>query len=480
MANPFNIEGAPLTVNVNANSASAVQSAITSARPGTVLNVTGATNQNIVLNAVNKNSPGVFVLLPETFFTRIEATNCSGIHFIGGLIASDPILGQIAASYGAELINSSRMSLRGARYSNSRNHIVTKDCSDIILAKNLMNYNRSDNMVLSAMQRFLIDDVQIQEAFAEWKTGYFANGTPPIYNRSEANTAAHPGAVNGAQGVTWQWNDAAHLDLGQATIGQGSTRTKHEDVTVRSLNMTALSQGFVTFGDSNNTVTPTPHVERLLIELCNLVTDQVGAIAVRGTDIEIRDNVVGVHPVVGLTPAIQVQPMLSGLADTRVRGGRNTAPAFIYNGITGVDLSSATINGATVAAAELPRIVFPAWVPEPVKPSASVFPNSPPEFLNPPIIVYMGTLTAGATWLSMRRGTVKLNGGVIDTSVGFVHPNDVAAGPTGWEYRWRLNGTIVSTNATYQAQSGSVVAEARVKTEKGWSGWSSSVALVVP
>lgn len=404
--------------------AATLEAAINQAPPGAVVVVDDVGPPIRLETSAQKAGYGVCVALPLEQEISADFIGASNLHFFGGLWVN-------SGSYGAELINATKISFNGSHVSGSKDGILG-NAEDVLIRNCLFDTQSADHVHFGGSKRIAVTDNTFTSGAKGLKFCYFGDGRSPINGVGEDACLAQGGS----------WKDSSHNDIAQMRDGCESVSFLRNNISAYN------AQGFVTFSDGPGGV-----INRLLVAENSWVDAHLWGIYAQGGDIEVRDNtIVGVG---GNNSRIRVDR----IGDGRIRGGRNVAPSFTNP--TGVDFGASTINGDEgVLAPESPNIIFPPWAPQIPTPVSA--PPAPPEWYTSGGILYIGTLAAG-TWLSLNRGqwTDYQN--------------------ATYEYRWRKNGVLISgaTNQMWQAEAGTIVAECRGTNSIGTGEWHAYPAITV-
>lgn len=419
------------------STASSLVADIKAAAPGTLITVPVAGGPvNISLANFPKDEPGVFVVLPSDQIYMLKMTGTtSGMHFFGGYISADKVLGTInSANYGSQFAaGTSRFSLNGVLIGQSAIGINAVNSTDIAVNNCLYNLPRNDCNQFVTVGRFLMRGCAGSEVVKGNKFCKFGDGRSPIEGIGSADCTGQGGI----------WHDTSHNDVLQARIGA-------YDFTLDSNSFLFQGAGFDNFGDLD---TDGHGATRWLVTTNHIRASDPTGISIVGNDIDVRFNVVEPNPDApgGYAAQLAVAPDDSTAADTmRVQGFGNAAGSISQPAT--VDLAGTTLNGTgNVIPPEQPRFNWPSWAPAiPALPDAPDISNVPPTAIPGPQFTGMDvptnlTGTALTAWLAAWRPAV----GVWLTIDRLGWAN--AAGAT-YEYKTSRDGTDIpgATSPVYQ------------------------------
>lgn len=433
MANAWKLINAPLEVSVTAANLAA---AINSYPSGTVLVVEEAGAPLNLTVSRKVEGYGICVKLPlDQLIWAKFTTGGGGVHFFGGKFSADGVAGNFAlGNFGLNAgAGSSGISAHGSIFEGNENAIYSTSASDMWFNKCLFEVNRADVMQIISSSRVVLEQSESGLGARGRTLCYFDDGRLPQNGMIEASCVSAGGT----------WVDGPHSDLWQ--IRDNSTDLAAKDNHFRIYG----AMGFTTFGTSSGSA------QRIVVSGNRIENAISWGMSLNGSDFDIQDNTVTAAATAPSAPILKASRTTGG----RIKGGRNTAPAF--DNPSGVDLASQTINGDSgVVAPEAPRITLPPWAPDAPLPAPK--PIAAPKHYAGGGFRYSGTLAAG-TWLTLEVGIF----------------SDFTDGP--FEFRWYVDDVLVpeATSQVFQAISGTIRAEARAQNSQGWGPWASLPSVVV-
>ena len=454
---PLTFEGLPKFTNIA--TASALNSAIASRTPGEVITLT-AVVAPFVLNAAGiRRPPFCSVVLPAGQVTAINCgTGALYLEVLGGTTSRDVVTGDTSSTgmYGIDLGSSSFFSYRGGVLGQSSNCVAsTAGATDFEITDCIMEWARADGMQLVRCKRFLIRNIFGRDtAIPRKKLLWYTNGTPP-----------QDGVADSSNGTTSFYFDGTHNDLMQIRNDTGFA-DQTSDYALLYNDLWMLGAALVNFGNANN-------VGRLalrgIVAWNDVKSADNGCIDVRGEHMEVRDNIVGPHPLRDPdTPGNVYIGIIQNPGGAPVRGGRNTllAGAVAVNA-GGVDLAGSTITGSVVDPPQLPNLRRLPWAPAVLRPAYTPW-SAAPEVVTAPTLRHTdasggGTSAPVGTWLTAGLGNVKGNGSET------------------YQVRWLRDGVVFRTGPAvsgpadriYQIQAGdiNVTMEIQYSNVNGTGAW---------
>lgn len=426
MSTPFVIADAPRFIT---STAADLATAIAGAEPGTIITVPEAgANLDLSLASISKAGQGVVVKLPLDQRIRVVCTgNTSNIHFRGGYVSGDQVLGNSINSNNGLTVNAdcSKISWTGGYFDDNYNAALILG-DDVLLRRNFFGVSRNDHIKSREMSRFAVLENEFGEGQVGEKFCYFDSSRPPEEGVSKTYCEQQGGI----------WADVVHSDHCQPIF--------NSDFYFGYNNCFGYGlPGVVSFNEFSSGDPEWDLITRAEVEWNNFRSTTSNAIYLRGTDIRVQNNTVAL-PETDADTAGKIS-VLRDTVDARIAGGRNSAPPGSIFNPAGIDLGAATIdNSEGVVAVERPRIVLPPWVgPTPARPAA--LPLQVPRYLVDGAVLWHGAPTAPGLgkWLAMMRGQW--------------------AGPEGaeWFFRWLLDGDVIegAMAQNYQVQAGDLGAK---------------------
>lgn len=458
MPNPFNVSGAYRPVSVS--TVDQFNTARGAARSGDVIIPTGDLGPLVISVSASLKPPGVTFIFPATqkFKVVANAQNANA-HFIGGIMtagagnAEDYGWGSAADGYGADLNNSSCLSFRGMKISNSAKGVTATGASRLHFSQILLE-EQGDGWDMSACSRMLFDDIYCRDTVKQFTTVIYSDGRAPQYGVSIVNPP------NGGVGM-----DVLHPDIHQI-------RDTATDLIINNVDAVADSQGIINASQGANPA----WWDRARITNCNLRTTYVHTLVLEGRNILATDNIIGAHPTLPQlgTPRVSIYRNPNPAGPIQVGRNQMLNGAVQLGTAPDLNFASPTVMGdAGVLAPQTPGLNFPSWLPVPQRPAYVPW-TSPPLFR---FGAGRAVVRAGA----IQPANVTINVGEwIYATRGGLKGYDAT---TVYEWEWRRDntanvrdGVLVGTGPVYQAQAGEI-GTARLSTwirasnSYGWSDW---------
>lgn len=468
--------GAPAFIG--AVDAADLQAKVIKARPGSVVSLLNTVAPfHLRIDQAKRSLHGhmVTVALPSD---QVAAVTFKGpslyTEVVGGVASADEVFpknakGEYDSNYSIEMLDgASHFAVRGMRLSQGYMSFGGgAGHTDFEITDCIVEWARNDIAQLVRCKRFLIDGLKGTRCVVKGFTmKFYDDGAPPV--------DAPPGNLGGGYDIDTLHNDSVQIrnEVGNAGVS--------EDFAIINCDLETFGAGFVAYGDTSSGGL---RWRRALIANNKMRPYDKRAAWAIGTDIEVRGNQIGLHPVV-TGRADPVELVLERInAGDRVRGGLNSSleGSMLFTTASGVDLNG-VVNGDIVTPPALPNLRRSPWAPTPVRPALPAY-NQKPEMIGRPGLFYaLGGVAYSAkhptdaqppsapvgTWFTAGVGTVK----GLENSTG--------------EWRWTRDDVPIpgANGRTYQGTS-SDIGSNRLKCQTrrtnafGTSDWMDSYGVNV-